>query len=173
MDHSHRFHFVAPSMVANVFSDEEGNLIRGHHMNFGKDSGTKPVKPETADRLQRSRDRIRQLKAHAQAAEIQAEPIAKFDPRVASARARLQEILATGATDNETAAPAFGLFHAIPALPFCENKRARLAIRSQRGHNVAQDARLREIIAEDEGHPSLLDRLLHHSVSMPSDALAH
>lgn len=174
MNHAHRFHFDAPPVIENVFFDDIARGNSPFRLTFGKVATTKPVKPETADTLQRSRDRMRNLH-HVQAAEqINAIALPKPDTRAASARARLQMAIKRTAEDRSDAAPAVVLFGAKPNQPISVNKRARLANASQRGHNNAVERNLRQALHHEEVlQQSLFDRLLHLNNQEPALYLVH
>ena len=176
MNHAHRFHFDAPPTVDNVFFDDQSRGKNLFRLTFGQTATVKPVKPETADSLQRSRDRMRNLHDGTQSVtakdEIHAIAKAQPDPRAAMARARLQQIAQRNATDR--AAPIVVLFRAQPNQPPCVSTRARLAHASQRGHNSAIETTLRQALCRAEApQPSLFDRLLKLNSPEPTLMLVH
>jgi hypothetical protein len=172
MNHAHRFHFDAPPTIENVFFDDQSRGKNLFRLTFGQTATVKPVKPATADSLQRSRDRMRQLHGRVQTIEVKDEAaiaLPQADTRAAMARARLQQIAQRNAA--ERAAPVVVLFRAQPNQPPCVNKRARLAHASQRGHNSAVESSLRQALCRsDAPQQSLFDRLLH--LNTPDSALA-
>jgi hypothetical protein len=175
MNHAHRFHFDAPPTIENVFFDDNARGKSLFRLTFGKSATSKPVKPVTADSLQRSRDRMHKLNGRA-AAEDQITAIAlpQPDTRAASARARLQMAIQRTAEDRKDASPAVVLFGAKPNQPICVNKRARLANASLRGHNNSVERTLRKALShKDAPQQSLFDRLLHLNASEPALMLVH
>lgn len=175
MNHAHRFHFDAPPVIENVFFDDQSRGTAGFRLTFGKPMTAKPVKPATADSLQRSRDRIRHLRVQMQ---TQIEDIAiampQPDRRAEMARARLKMAIKRTAENLTYSAPTVALFGAKPNQPICINKRARLANISQRGLSNAAERKLRQALHQEvTQQASLLDRLLHLNNQEPALVLVH
>jgi hypothetical protein len=174
MNHAHRFHFDAPPVIDNVFFDDTARGNSPFRLTFGKLATTKPVKPETADSLQRSGDRMRNLKQVQATEEMTAIALPQQDNRAAMARARLQMAIKRTAEDRTETAPAVVLFGAKPNQPICINKRARLANASMRGNHNSAESSLRNALHHEEIVPkSLFDRLIHLNIKEPSMILVH